>query len=122
MRLNFDLMTGFSTVPVQLFSGFGIAISLLSTLLFVLFLVVRRIFVGSEAEGVFTLFAIAFFCIGMALFGDRTARRVRRADLRRGAASAALHRRARCWSSARVRSGDARSRPRGAEVSREEMR
>lgn len=68
MQLNFDLMTGFSTVPVQLFSGFGIAVSLLSTLLFVV-LLVRRIFHGSEAEGVFTLFALVFMFIGTALFG-----------------------------------------------------
>jgi undecaprenyl-phosphate 4-deoxy-4-formamido-L-arabinose transferase len=68
MRLNFDLMTGFSTVPVQLFSVFGICVSLLSGLLFVL-LMVRRLFFGSEAEGVFTLFALAFMFIGTALFG-----------------------------------------------------
>jgi undecaprenyl-phosphate 4-deoxy-4-formamido-L-arabinose transferase len=68
MRLNFDLMTGFSTVPVQLFSVFGICVSLLSGVLFVL-LMVRRLFFGSEAEGVFTLFALAFMFIGTALFG-----------------------------------------------------
>jgi hypothetical protein len=61
-------MTGFSTVPLQLFSAFGIAVSLLSTLLFVI-LAVRRIFLGSEAEGVFTLFALAFAFISAALFG-----------------------------------------------------
>jgi undecaprenyl-phosphate 4-deoxy-4-formamido-L-arabinose transferase len=68
MRLNFDLMTGFSTVPVQLFSMFGICISLLSGLLFVV-LMARRLFFGSEVEGVFTLFALAFMFIGTALFG-----------------------------------------------------
>jgi undecaprenyl-phosphate 4-deoxy-4-formamido-L-arabinose transferase len=68
MQLNFDLMTGFSTVPLQLFSAFGIAVSLLSTVLF-LILAVRRIFLGSEAEGVFTLFALAFAFISAALFG-----------------------------------------------------
>jgi undecaprenyl-phosphate 4-deoxy-4-formamido-L-arabinose transferase len=68
VRLNFDLMTGFSTVPVQLFSVFGICVSLLSGLLFVV-LMVRRLFFGSEAEGVFTLFALAFMFIGTALFG-----------------------------------------------------
>lgn len=68
MRLNFDLMTGFSTVPVQLFSVFGICVSLLSGLLFVV-LMVRRLFFGSEVEGVFTLFALAFMFIGTALFG-----------------------------------------------------
>jgi undecaprenyl-phosphate 4-deoxy-4-formamido-L-arabinose transferase len=68
MRLNFDLMTGFSSAPMRLFSGIGIAIALLSVA-FVLYLLVRRIVVGPEAEGVFTLFAIAFFLLGVALFG-----------------------------------------------------
>jgi undecaprenyl-phosphate 4-deoxy-4-formamido-L-arabinose transferase len=68
MRLNFDLMTGFSTAPMQWFSAFGIGIAILSVL-FVVFLAVRRLIVGPEAEGVFTLFAIAFFLIGVALFG-----------------------------------------------------
>jgi undecaprenyl-phosphate 4-deoxy-4-formamido-L-arabinose transferase len=68
MKLNFDLMTGFSTAPMQWFSAFGIVIAILSVF-FVLFLFVRRLVVGPEAEGVFTLFAIAFFLIGLALFG-----------------------------------------------------
>ena len=68
MRLNFDLMTGFSTAPMQMFSVVGIGIAILSVL-FVGFLAVRRLIVGPEAEGVFTLFAIAFFLIGVALFG-----------------------------------------------------
>jgi len=68
IQLNFDLMTGFSVVPLQLFSFAGIVISILSAL-FVVFLLVRRLLVGPEAEGVFTLFAIAFFLIGILLFG-----------------------------------------------------
>ncbi len=68
VRLNFDLVTGFSTVPLQLFSIVGITISLLS-LVFVVFLVARRLIVGPEAEGLFTLFGIAFFLIGVTLFG-----------------------------------------------------
>jgi undecaprenyl-phosphate 4-deoxy-4-formamido-L-arabinose transferase len=68
VRLNFDLMTGFSSAPMRLFSGIGIVIALLSVA-FVLYLVVRRLVVGPEAEGVFTLFAIAFFLLGVALFG-----------------------------------------------------
>ena len=68
IRLNFDLVTGFSLVPLQMFSLFGIAISLLSVL-FVVFLAIRRLVVGPEAEGLFTLFGIAFFLIGIALFG-----------------------------------------------------
>ncbi|HET7763527.1 MAG TPA: glycosyltransferase [Burkholderiales bacterium] len=68
VRLNFDLVTGFSVLPLQLFSFSGIVISLLS-LLFVLVLAVRRLIVGPEAEGLFTLFGIAFFLIGITLFG-----------------------------------------------------
>ena len=68
IRLNFDLMTGFSVAPLQFFSMAGIVIALLS-LGFVAFLAIRRLIVGPEAEGVFTLFGIAFFLIGMALLG-----------------------------------------------------
>jgi undecaprenyl-phosphate 4-deoxy-4-formamido-L-arabinose transferase len=68
IRLNFDLMTGFSLVPLQMFSMLGIAISILSGF-FVVFLMVRRIVHGPEAEGMFTLFAIAFLLIGITLFG-----------------------------------------------------
>jgi len=68
IRLNFDLMTGFSVVPLQMFSLVGIAVSILSAL-FVVYLFIRRLIVGPEAEGLFTLFAIAFFLIGITLFG-----------------------------------------------------
>jgi undecaprenyl-phosphate 4-deoxy-4-formamido-L-arabinose transferase len=68
IRLNFDLVTGFSLAPLQVFSLIGIAISLLS-FAFVVFLAVRRVIFGPEAEGLFTLFGIAFFLIGITLFG-----------------------------------------------------
>ena len=68
IRLNFDLMTGFSVVPLQVFSLFGILISLLSTL-FVVYLALRRLIVGPEVQGVFTLFGIVFLFIGIILFG-----------------------------------------------------
>jgi undecaprenyl-phosphate 4-deoxy-4-formamido-L-arabinose transferase len=68
IRLNFDLMTGFSVVPLQLFALLGIVTSLFS-ILFALFLFVRRFIVGAEVEGVFTLFAILFFFIGITIFG-----------------------------------------------------
>jgi undecaprenyl-phosphate 4-deoxy-4-formamido-L-arabinose transferase len=68
IQLNFDLMTGFSTAPLQIFSLIGISISLLS-IAFVVYLAIRRLVVGPEAEGVFTLFGIAFFLIGITLFG-----------------------------------------------------
>jgi undecaprenyl-phosphate 4-deoxy-4-formamido-L-arabinose transferase len=68
IRLNFDLMTGFSVVPLQLFSMAGVVIALIS-LVGVVLLIIRRLWVGPEAEGVFTLFAIAFFLIGVLLMG-----------------------------------------------------
>jgi undecaprenyl-phosphate 4-deoxy-4-formamido-L-arabinose transferase len=68
IRLNFDLVTGFSLVPLQLFSLLGIGLSFVSAALFVL-LVVRRFIFGAEVEGVFTLFAINFFLMGVVLFG-----------------------------------------------------
>ena len=68
IRLNFDLMTGFTFVPLQLFSMLGMAIAGMSGLL-VIYLVARRLILGPEVEGVFTLFAIAFMLIGLALFG-----------------------------------------------------
>lgn len=68
VRLNFDLMTGFSVVPLQVFTLFGMAISVLSGLL-VLLLVIRRLVIGPEAEGLFTLFAILYFFIGVAIMG-----------------------------------------------------
>ena len=68
IRLNFDLVTGFSLVPLQSFSLVGIALSLASAA-FVVFLVIRRLIVGPEAEGLFTLFSINFFLIGILLFG-----------------------------------------------------
>jgi undecaprenyl-phosphate 4-deoxy-4-formamido-L-arabinose transferase len=63
-----DLRTGFSVAPLQFFSVTGAAIALISLLL-VLYLFVRRLIVGPEAQGLFTLFAIAFFLIGVTLLG-----------------------------------------------------
>ncbi|MGJ7914050.1 glycosyltransferase [Massilia sp. LXY-6] len=68
IRLNFDLMTGFSLVPLQFFSLLGMTLAIFSALL-VLLLLIRRFILGAEAEGVFTLFAIAFFFMGVILFG-----------------------------------------------------
>ena len=68
IRLNFDLVTGFSIVPLQWFSMLGMAISTGSAFL-VLLLIGRRIVIGPEEGGLFTLFAIAFLLIGLALFG-----------------------------------------------------
>jgi len=67
IRLNFDLVTGFSVVPLQWMSFVGIVLSLGSAALFVL-LLVRRFLLGAEVQGVFTLFAITFFLLGTILF------------------------------------------------------
>lgn len=64
MRLGFDLLTGFSLLPIQLVSVAGIAVSL-AGLGFGVFLFVRRLIVGPEVEGVFTLFAILFVFLGV---------------------------------------------------------
>jgi len=64
MRLGFDLMTGFSLLPIQLVSLAGIFVAL-AGMGFGLFLFVRRLIVGPEVEGVFTLFAILFVFLGI---------------------------------------------------------
>ena len=68
VRLNFDLMTGFSLVPLQVFGLFGSLVAF-GGIAFGLFLFVRRLIVGAEVEGVFTLFAILFTLLGVAMAG-----------------------------------------------------
>ena len=67
VRLNFDLMTGFSLIPLQFVTMTGIVVSALA-FLFGVFLLFRRIIVGPEAEGVFTLLDINFFLMGVTMF------------------------------------------------------
>lgn len=67
IQLNFDLVTSFSSVPLQLISFTGIVVSILS-FLFVVYLAFRRVFYGPEVEGVFTLFGITIFLMGLLLF------------------------------------------------------
>ena len=68
IRLNFDLMTGFSVVPLQLFTFLGFLTALWGVS-FGVFLLVRRLVVGAEVEGVFTLFALAFVVMGILMAG-----------------------------------------------------
>jgi len=68
IRLNFDLVTGFSVAPLQIFSFIGVMIAGSSLLLFI-YIMLRRIIYGPEEQGIFTLFAIVFFFIGILLFG-----------------------------------------------------
>ena len=67
IQLNFDLITGFSSLPLQLISITGIFVSIMS-LIFVMYLAYRRLFYGPEVEGVFTLFGITIFLMGLLLF------------------------------------------------------
>lgn len=68
IRLNFDLITSFSITPLQLFTMFGMLTSALSGFL-VIYLLIRRLIIGPEAEGMFTLFAIEFFLISVVIIG-----------------------------------------------------
>jgi len=64
VALAFDLMTGFSLFPIQMVSVMGLLISALGVG-FGIFLLIRRLIVGPESEGVFTLFAILFVFVGL---------------------------------------------------------
>lgn len=68
IRLNFDLMTGFSLVPLQVFGLMGTVVAI-GGVAFGIFLFGRRLVVGAEVEGVFTLFAILFTLLGIAMAG-----------------------------------------------------
>ena len=68
IRYNFDLVTGFSLVPLQIFTIFGMFLSACSGIL-VLYMIVRRVIVGPEVDGVFTLFAILFLLVSVSMTG-----------------------------------------------------
>lgn len=68
IRLNFDLITYFTTAPLQLFTIFAMLCSGASFLL-VIILGGRRIYYGPEEGGLFTLFGILFFLISVSMVG-----------------------------------------------------
>lgn len=68
VRLNFDLITGFSLAPLQLFTLFAMACSAGSFVL-VMVLAARRLIIGPEEGGLFTLFGILFFLISVTMVG-----------------------------------------------------
>jgi undecaprenyl-phosphate 4-deoxy-4-formamido-L-arabinose transferase len=68
IRLNFDLITGFSLAPLQAFTMFALACAAGSFLL-VLVLAWRRLILGPEEGGLFTLFGILFFLISVTMVG-----------------------------------------------------
>ena len=70
IRLNFDLVTGFSVVPLQLFSLFGILVSLISLGTYVV-VITKRIAMG-EGDGLWVIWdrdILQFFLTGVVLFG-----------------------------------------------------
>jgi len=68
IRLNFDLITGFSLAPLQIFTMFALACAGGSFLL-VLVLAGRRLILGPEEGGLFTLFGILFFLLSVCMVG-----------------------------------------------------
>jgi undecaprenyl-phosphate 4-deoxy-4-formamido-L-arabinose transferase len=68
VRFNLDLITEFSVAPLRLLTLAGMAAALFSVA-FALSLLVWRILVGVELEGVMVLFAILFLFIGVAIMG-----------------------------------------------------
>ena len=71
IRLNFDLVTGFSLVPLQMCSIFGMLVAIGSVLVY-LIVIVERLIIDGWARGIETLWdrdLLEFFLIGMVLFG-----------------------------------------------------
>jgi undecaprenyl-phosphate 4-deoxy-4-formamido-L-arabinose transferase len=70
IRLNFDLITGFSIAPLQYFTMFAMACSA-GSLALVALLLYRRFVLDLDREtfGVFTLLAILFFLISVTMVG-----------------------------------------------------
>ena len=71
IRLNFDLITGFSVVPLQMFSLFGMLVAVGSLIVY-LFVIVHKVLVAGWIEGLQTIWdrdILQFFLIGMMLFG-----------------------------------------------------
>ena len=72
LRLNFDLMTGFSLAPLQLFSILGILVSLAAMATYVIVMVTRLIQANGYREGLAAFWdrdILQFFLIGIVLFG-----------------------------------------------------
>lgn len=71
IRLNFDLITGFSVVPLQIFSLFGMLVAI-GSLISYFVVIAQRVLAAGWAEGLQTIWdrdILEFFLIGMMLFG-----------------------------------------------------
>jgi undecaprenyl-phosphate 4-deoxy-4-formamido-L-arabinose transferase len=68
VRLNFDLITGFSLAPLQLYTMVAMACAAGSFLLMIV-LALRRLILGPEEGGLFTLLGILFFLVSVIMVG-----------------------------------------------------
>ena len=68
IRLNFDLVTGFSLVPLQLFSLFGMFVAAMSLVLYAV-VVIQRLVTGQGIAALWDRDILEFFLIGVVLFG-----------------------------------------------------
>jgi len=64
INLQFDLLTSFSLIPLQMLSVLGVVISALGIGFGIIILVYRILHPEGAAQGVFTLFAVLFFFVG----------------------------------------------------------
>ena len=69
IRLNFDLVTGFSVLPLQAFSLFGILVAVLSLGAYVVVIAQRVLAGGGGLMVIWDRDILAFFLIGVLLFG-----------------------------------------------------
>jgi len=69
IRLNFDLVTGFSVVPLQIFSIFGILIAIASVLVYLVVMIERTLAGAPVLEIFWDRDILQFFLIGIVLFG-----------------------------------------------------
>jgi undecaprenyl-phosphate 4-deoxy-4-formamido-L-arabinose transferase len=69
VRLNFDLVTGFSVLPLQLFSLFGMLVALVAVAVYVVVIVQRMLMGGDWLWILWDRDILEFFLIGMLLFG-----------------------------------------------------
>ena len=72
IRLNFDLVTGFSIVPLQVFSLLGMFVAVMSVVVYIGVIIQRWIAADSMREGLLALWdrdILQFFLTGLVLFG-----------------------------------------------------
>ena len=71
IRLNFDLVTGFSVVPLQIFSLFGIGVAVVAVVVY-LVVMIERVLAGEPLDTLRTFWdrdILQFFLTGIVLFG-----------------------------------------------------